>query len=358
MMRWLVVVAVVCGSTVAVGCKSKAKSKSSPSLKPGPDTYVYVSNRAALYTRPEASAPKFRIQGLSSPWSAAVFRLAGKTGDWLKLETVASDDGGDTPMLAKKGTPGEPEPPQFCVAPLVGFGALRLHVFVRARDLADVVTRSFTKHFDDGTAFTLAVGTPVGPSIRAKGDSALRKIGGPFRLSQYVPNDALGKAFAGAKSGDMKPDDTPFAGGPGYLNPGTAVRVGGISFELRSRFPEQNVSAPTVAVHGAKALVAVSSKCMHVVAAANAAARKKDRTRGRLEPRHTDAMDGASVNAGARVYWPDGTPAGIVRSWTPVGTKVKSVGNKDCFRREPNHLRGTIAQPNVTLCFDRAAVSN
>ncbi len=301
-----------------------------PAMKPATG-YVVVPTTAWFRTAPDDGAVKAR-RGVIPPDSCAVgmvepmwvMRRVAEVGDWVAVENLQSIEGrahcygGDSWPLDH----------------------LRLRLWVKRDELAEVTRREVRVDYPDGTGFTLSAGVQVTP---AEGGYLVAVDGN--RMVLEVPPDVIGHSYA-APSAHLNADHTESPDDP---IPPDHVLVGGKTIQLQS--VQEAVGLLFDRSDGRK-MAAYSMRCSELVS------NPVDSPGMMFGCGHygTIGRDFDTLDAGTPLTWLDGSPAGEVIDQTELYWAADSPDQRTCFRvplrttAELENDREPDAEQTFTLC--------
>lgn len=254
--------------------------------RPAP-RFVRVTEGTTLRTRADDAAPGVTVA------AGATLRRVRARGDWLELETTALSARQCAPVLA---------PP----------GGMRLRFFARAASVGAVLATPLSSSGPQGSL-------SVQPGVASQGASLLHA---GLRLT-------LASAPATVAEHSLPQVDRPDASAE-RLAPGTrATLPDGVTVEV-TRDPPVYVRSRRSTGEGAR--VVVATPCVRFEAlvpdAAVLPALELD-----VEDRGEEAPDARwIVRAGARLRWPDGSPAGRAAARVRLTDGGRATEGRRCFR--------------------------
>jgi hypothetical protein len=299
---------------VLLACVACASTRGTTTARPRRTRFVLVERAGVLRTRPSPDAPALSV----THDAALAFRRVGVRGDWVELETVTA-------------------PERHCAESLVAPAGVRLRLFAPTFALVPVVSHAARVSGPEGT-YTLGVGLPV----RESDDRSSVEI-----------------AHAGLRVNVTALPETARVYGPAFaeppreraerLRPGTRATLPNGAFIEVERDPPVYVLVRNPSAQGAR--VVVSTPCVWFDANVP--------SESVLPTMEVEVPERASVRlprwvvrAGARLSWPDGSPAGRTTAAVTVTDEGRTDGARRCVHVPLRLSRsvGERASSDVEVC--------
>lgn len=316
-------------TTLALGllanCSAPAIHGEFPLHDTPPDqSYAVVQPQTAWATAPLPDAPSVRPE--PGQTTRHFGRLLGYRGPMAALEV------------------GEPAG-LHCAEPLPNLSGMRLVLWVPRERLAPVLLRPQRLRHPDGSGYDLAPGLPVGPAVADAPQPGQRYR--PLSTERFVTAAAVANRDVGVA---YQPAPLPKAETSSQeqwidqptlpLGDGQLLRQPGDKDELWSGQVRPDPQDPSMV------LVGLEDRCARFTVRVPASG--MGHALGGLLLGSLGAGR-AQVRAGARLFWPDGSPAGHTVSDSQVGRPVTDRLGMKCFAVGlfGSHLRGTRPPPGL-----------
>lgn len=317
-----------------------------PVPAPGAETtrYVLVRPGAFFHTAPPPAGQRAREASAAppaagGPQAATRFRLLHLAGDWVEVETIASERHDDV----------------HCQRPSALFEGLAVRLFVASADLQPLTRRPVHAIFDAG-AIELQAGVP----IAQQGDGWTAFADGntvPVELAA----DAVGTAYAPGPARAIAAQQT-------VLSPQVPLEIGGVRLALQGRRSDAAIDASSgrdgqhavYVQHAApesagRVRVEVRTACAAYLATVAASALQKAQPPAVEAPRaEPPGRARFSARAGALIVSEEDQPLGRVVVTVPIADDANPDRQRPCFDW-PLGRRG--AAPDSALRFCIAAAN-
>ncbi len=327
--------------------------------------FVLVNRDAFLYIHPDtqtqSARDRFHYRDHYKYGTHWVFRLIKEHGDWLELETIA-----DTT--------------RHCYHSASGLRHLKLRLFAHHRYIGRTIRQSITHKSSDGTMVTVRPGVELQPG---KDGFFVTTLPG-FRLQFPASREMLTNRYQ-AQSVPEKDSPTHIlqSGAQIRFSASGLLTVTGISarelaqrarsgIDLKVRLTQDSLRPPVdtesqespalsrLPVTRVKVLkdprrtrVVFQDQCV-VIEGDVPTLELKEIGAASAEKTNAVSPTACHIRAGAKLTWPDGSPAGTTRFDQPVDLGPQSKEN--CFRLEVREIQADHSirpASSLKLCFNR-----